>query len=69
MDLMGWIFTAIALTGTILNIRQRREGFALWVVSNSYWAWCNFDLSLYPQAFLFTVYLGLAIWGYLSWKR
>lgn len=66
---MTWIVIIIALAGTILNIKKRKEGFICWSLSNLYLMVYNFTIQVYPQSLLFAVYLGLAIWGLLSWRN
>lgn len=64
---MTWILTAIALVGTVLNVRRRRACFLLWTVTNL--GWLVFDLSsrVYSRAILDAVQLVLAVWGWVAW--
>lgn len=64
-----WIVTAIALIGTYLNARQNRNGFLLWMVSNTAFSVWNLEIGEYAQAFLFLCYLFLAVYGYFAWKN
>lgn len=64
-----WIIALLALVGTYLNVKMKRSGFLLWMVTNFYLSMHNFYNDDYAQSFLFLVYFGLAIWGYFSWKK
>ena len=64
-----WVVTGLSVLGTILNIKKKKICFAIWLFTNL--AWLAYDLSIrsWPQAGLFGVYGGLAIWGIISWGR
>jgi len=66
--LMTWVLTAGAITGVILNIKKKRVCFYIWAVTNASWAIVDFVMGIPAQAFLFTVYFGLAIWGIIEWR-
>ena len=68
MQYLAWFLAAFALTGTILNIKKRREGFLIWMSSN--FCWCAYDYAIesYAQSALFAIYTVLAVWGWISWK-
>lgn len=65
----SWILVALSLTGTVLNIKKRPAGFAIWIISNSFWVVYDVLTGLYSQAFLFFVYDILAAWGLWEWTR
>lgn len=64
-----WLVTGASIVGTVLNIKKKRVCFIIWLITNS--LWCAYDLWIgaYAQSALFAVYVGLAIWGIISWKR
>jgi len=64
-----WGVTLIALYGTWLNAQGKKNGFILWILSNTTFAIWNFMIGEYPQSFLFLCYLFLAVYGYISWKK
>ena len=66
---MTWLIAALALLGNVLVIRQRREGFALWIVTNAWLIWHNVGIGEYGQAAMFGAYLVLAVWGWLAWTK
>ncbi len=66
---MTWILTCLSIIGVVLNVRKDRRGFIFWIIANSGWMVIDFVYELYAQAFLFLVYLILALWGWVSWKK
>ncbi len=64
-----WVVTFFSIVGTILNIKKRKECFVIWLITSS--AWCVYDLYIkaYAQSFLFFIYICLAIWGIIEWKK
>ena len=69
LGIMLWLNTAVAILGTFLNTKQIRFGFVLWTITNAVFVGANLYLKIYPQAALFSVYFGLAIYGWYSWGR
>jgi nicotinamide riboside transporter PnuC len=63
-----WCVCVAAILGTELNVRKRREGFALWAVTNLVFIVRNACIGEWPQAMLFGVYLVMCIRGWRSWK-
>ena len=68
-ELFKWSLAAVSLAGVVLNVKRDRRCFYLWTGSNA--AWCVVDCwhGIYPQAALFAVYFGLAVWGIVAWKK
>ncbi len=62
-----WILTLISLAGVVLNILRDRRGFLCWMFSNAAWAVVDLRAGLPEQAFLFSVYFVLAVWGWFNW--
>ena len=69
MSAFTWVFTAISLAGTVLNVRKNILCFYLWSVGNL--AWLGFDVAsgLYSRAVLDVVHLVFAIWGIFAWRE
>jgi hypothetical protein len=63
LDITLLIITALAIVGGYLNSIGNRIGFAIWCVTNTGFTINNLMIGQYEQAFLFFVYLGLAING------
>lgn len=66
---MSWFFTALALWGTWLNARQKRQGFYFWIIADIYISWLNFSLGEPAMGLLFAIYAGLAGYGLAKWKE
>jgi len=69
MTFLTWLLTAASIVGVILNIRQHRGCFAIWLVTNASWAIIDFKNGIHAQAALFTVYFILAAWGLIQWSQ
>ncbi|KKM16721.1 hypothetical protein LCGC14_1682980 [marine sediment metagenome] len=66
---MIWFNTAVAIIGTILNAKQLRFGFILWMLTNGVFVVYNLYINSYQQAALFSVYFGLAVYAWISWGK
>lgn len=69
MDLLGYIVTAIAIIGSILNARQKWYGFIFWIVSNIFFIILNWMDSNYYEVIFFGFCLVLCIYGIYQWKK
>ena len=69
MNEFAWIVTGLSLTGVVLNIKKQRAGFAVWILTNSYWAAYDYQMGARAQSALFIVYLLLALWGLWEWRQ
>lgn len=69
MTAFTWLITAISLVGVVLNIRQDRRCFYLWIMTNSVWTVIDWSNGLYAQAVLFAVYFVLSVWGAYRWQK
>ena len=67
--MITWLFTAVSLAGTVLNVRKNILCFYLWSVGNI--AWLTYDIAsgLYSRAVLDVVHLAFAIWGIFAWRK
>ncbi len=64
-----WCNTVLAIIGTFLNAKRIRSGFVIWMITNAIFVVNNFYIHSYQQAALFTVYFGLAVYGWLNWGK
>jgi len=64
-----WLITIASIIGTVANIYKKKWCFWIWLVTNSLWLIIDFRAGLYAQAFLFGIYLLLAVWGLYRWNR
>lgn len=68
-ELITWIVSALALTGTILNANRNKYGFILWFFTNLFWMIVDFGAELYAQSALFMAYTLLAVKGMITWTK
>lgn len=68
-ETLSWVFVALSLAGNVFVIKKNVLGQWLWALSNI--GWISFDLYIgaYSQAFLFTVYFGMCVWGIIAWTK
>lgn len=66
---MSWIFTAICLTGTILNCKKKLSCFYFWMAGNVLWFIFDMVSGLYSRAILDAVQFALAVYGVYEWKK
>jgi len=64
-----WAITLASIGGTVANIYKCRWAFGVWLVTNSTWVIYDYSKGMYSQAFLFAVYVLLAVWGLYQWRR
>ena len=64
-----WLIAVAAIIGTLANARKKRWGFAVWIVTNSFW--CVYDLyfGLYSQSFLYLVFMLISAYGLYNWSK
>ena len=68
MSPLHWLLALASLAGVVLNIRRRRECFAIWTVTNATWCAIDAHAGLHAQAALMAVYTVLALWGFGAWR-
>ena len=64
-----WFLVTLSLAGNVLVIYKFKEGFLLWTVTNIGWIVVNYKAKIYPEAFMFFVYLILSVQGWLVWNK
>jgi hypothetical protein len=64
-----WIITGLSIIGVVANIYKKRWCFYVWTFTNTTWFLRNLYIEEYPQAALFYVYIVLAVWGIISWRK
>ena len=69
LETLSWICVILSLAGNIFVIKKNVLGQWLWAISNVGWISYDLYIGAYSQAFLFTVYLGMCIWGIIAWSR
>lgn len=68
-EIMSWLLVCMSLIGNVFVIKKNVIGQWIWAFANLGWISFNLYLHAYAQAFLFSVYTGLCIWGIISWSR
>jgi hypothetical protein len=63
-----WTATVIAIIGAILNALAMKEGFYLWIVSNSLFIYFSYKNKHWGMFTIFCVYLLVSIIGIIYWK-
>jgi hypothetical protein len=66
---IAWFATLLALYGTWLNSKQDRRGFYYWIATNTAFCLLNVKSGQMAQAFLFGVYVLLAVKGLEEWHK
>lgn len=61
--------TGGSLVGQYLLMRKRLENWLVWVVVDVIYVPILWFKQLYPTTALYALYLGLAVYGYLEWRR
>ena len=67
--LFSWAATIVALVGTVLNCKQVRACFYLWLVTNAMWFAWDVAHDLASRALLDVVQFVLAGYGIYEWRR
>ena len=68
-EMLTYVMMVIALIGSYLNAKQRREGFLLWMLTNGFWIIHNLTVSEFAQAILYSANMVIAIMGFVQWNR
>jgi len=61
--------TALAIVATWMLTRKIIEQWFLWIIANVVSIALYIYKGLYPTVILYAVYAGMAVYGYLEWKR
>jgi len=67
--MLQWCVVVVTLVATVANIKKKWWGFALYMLTNAYWAVYNIVIAETRQAVLYLVFFVLAAWGVWSWVR
>ncbi len=62
-----WFLTGLSILGTIYNLQKRAAGWVIWTIANFGWIVIFTMKGLMAEAFLFSVYLVLSIYGIFKW--
>ncbi|HIJ80053.1 MAG: nicotinamide mononucleotide transporter family protein [Desulfobulbaceae bacterium] len=64
-----WILTGLSIVGTLYNLQKRAAGWVIWSISNVGWIVMFSRKGMMAEAFLFSVYLVLSVYGIFKWWR
>lgn len=68
-EIFSWILAFVSLTGNFFVNKKNVLGQWIWAVSNVGWVTYNISIGSYAQAFLFSAYLGMCVWGIITWTK
>jgi len=70
-DLIYWDSTTTVLSFTAMWMTARKylESWIVWLVIDILLAGIYFYKGIFPYAFLYTIYIGLAVAGWMRWSR
>lgn len=68
-ETLSWCLVVTSLVGNVFVIKKNVVGQWLWAIANVGWVAYNIYLNAPAQAFLFSVYTGLCIWGIIAWSK
>ena len=67
--MLTYIVAAVAVAGTVLNVKRLRAGFGVWCATNLFWIIHNAAISEWAQAGIYCVNLALSAWGFIRWGK
>ncbi len=66
-EMIGWAVTVIAVVGVLLNNRQNRWCFAVWMISNTLSAALHAEAAMWALTARDAIFLMLAVAGWRAW--
>lgn len=69
MEAFLFVITVLALIGAILNSYDHWQGFAIWIVTNTTFAFHNYTIGQWQQGLLFSVYILISINGLINKRK
>ena len=61
--------TALSFTAQYMIAKKKLENWILWMIVNLMYIGIYSYKGLYLYMILFTIYLGMAVYGYLKWRK
>jgi membrane protein implicated in regulation of membrane protease activity len=65
---LGWIATILCLLGNLFVVKKK-NGFLIWFIGTAIMLILAILRKDWSQTTLFTIYEGINLWGYFSWKK
>jgi hypothetical protein len=69
LEIIGWLVSAVALVGVVLNNRRRRACFCLWWISNAGTFGLHLHAGMIALACRDLAFFVLAVQGFFMWSR
>lgn len=69
IDNLTWFLVAMSLTGNVFVIKKNVLGQWLWAAANLGWVFYDLRKNAHSQAFLFSVYFAMCVWGIIVWSK
>ena len=69
LEIIGYVLTAMCLIGTVLNCKQIKYCFIIWMFANIGWAIYDVYTEQTYRAVLDIVQFITAIWGFRIWTK
>jgi len=66
---MIWLFVFLSIIGAVLNATKRISGYYCWLVSNTFFTFCNLIHKDYAYSLLFLIYTIITILGIIYWSE
>lgn len=67
--MIDWMISGLSIYGSILNVRQNKYGFLVWIMTNIYWIYYNFQTKTYAQIPVWIIFTIISIYGLVTWKK
>ena len=67
LSMFEWILTGLSILGTLYNLQKRAAGWVIWTIANLGWIVSFSHKGMLAEAFLFSVYLVLSVYGIFKW--
>jgi hypothetical protein len=67
-NVIGYLILVVCISGNVGVILKRRWGLGLWIVADLAAMVRYASLDDWPSFFQFTLFLALAVWGWMKWK-
>ncbi|MFA7346561.1 MAG: nicotinamide mononucleotide transporter [Desulfurivibrionaceae bacterium] len=67
VSMYEWILTGLSILGTLYNLQKRAAGWVIWTIANLGWIISFSHKGMMAEAFLFSVYLVLSVYGIFKW--
>ena len=67
--ILAWLFSILAVIGSILNVQKIRSCFIIWTICNVFWVIYDLISKQYARLILDCVNLATSTWGIFAWFK